>query len=191
MSIPLPTPVSSEVTLPRAFNWAALDKPTRALLLTRPTRARSAEITADVAHVLAQVRAHGDMALRDLTRRFDSVVLHAFAIPEADFIEAERRIDPLLRAAMVAATTRIEDFHKAGMTREYAVDTAPGVKCERILRPIDRVGLYVPAGSAPLLSTALMLGVPARLAGCEEVVLCTPPRADGSVDDTVLVAAKL
>ena len=85
---------------------------------------------------------------------------------------------------------RIELYHRAGMTQPYAVDTAPGVRCERILRPIARVGLYVPAGSAPLPSTALMLGVPARLAGCRDMVLCTPPRADGSADPVVLHVAQ-
>ena len=92
---------------------------------------------------------------------------------------------------MEQAAARIEAFHAAGMAKPYAVETAPGVVCERVIRPIRRVGLYVPAGSAPLPSTALMLGVPARLAGCAEVVLCTPPRKDGTADPAVLVAARL
>src|SRR5690606_14296249 len=96
-----------------------------------------------------------------------------------------------LREAMADAAGRIEAFHRAGMARDYAVETAPGVVCERAVRPIPRVGLYVPAGSAPLPSTALMLGVPALLAGCPQLVLCTPPRADGSVDPAVLVAARM
>jgi histidinol dehydrogenase len=94
-----------------------------------------------------------------------------------------------LRVAIAAAAARIEVYHRAGMTAPYVVDTAPGVRCQRILRPIQRVGLYVPAGTAPLPSTALMLGVPASLAGCPDIVLCTPPREDGSVDPVVLVAA--
>jgi histidinol dehydrogenase len=92
---------------------------------------------------------------------------------------------------MRSAAARIEAFHRAGMVKPYSVETAPGVVCERVIRPVPRVGLYVPAGSAPLPSTALMLGVPAKLAGCREVVLCTPPRKDGSADPAVLVAAEL
>ncbi len=92
---------------------------------------------------------------------------------------------------MQQAAARITTYHRAGMATPYAVETAPGVSCEKMIRPIGRVGLYVPAGSAPLPSTALMLGVPACLAGCREVVLCTPPRKDGSADPAVLVAARL
>ncbi|RZA15927.1 MAG: histidinol dehydrogenase, partial [Lysobacteraceae bacterium] len=96
-----------------------------------------------------------------------------------------------LRQAMLEAIARIRTYHEAGMARPYAVETAPGVVCEKMIRPIGRVGLYVPAGSAPLPSTAMMLGVPAQLAGCPQVVLCTPPRKDGSADPAVLVAARL
>ena len=183
-------PATAASILP-AFNWNALDETARTLLLARPTRARAAEITEGVARILAQVRADGDSALHALSRRFDGAELQQFAIPKTAFDEAEQRIDPELRVAMVAAIARIEAFHAAGMCHDYAIDTAPGVHCERILRPIDRVGLYVPAGSAPLFSTVLMLAVPARLAGCEEIILCTPPRADSGVDATVLVAARL
>jgi histidinol dehydrogenase len=175
----------------RVVDWSGLDESARTRVLSRPARARNAEIADGVARILAQVRADGDAALHALTRRFDGVQLQEFAIADAAFVAAEGRVDPNLRAAMVAAMTRIEAFHAAGMSSGYAIDTAPGVRCERILRPIDRVGLYVPAGSAPLFSTVLMLGVPARLAGCDDIVLCAPPRTDGSVDDTVLVAARL
>ena len=191
MNAPLPIPIAAGAAILPAFDWHTLDEPSRTLLLSRPTRARSVEIADGVARILAQVRADGDAALHALTRRFDGVELQEFAIATAAFEAAEVNIDPQLRAAMIAALARIRAFHAAGMSRDYAVATAPGVRCERILRPIDRVGLYVPAGSAPLFSTVLMLGVPARLAGCDEIILCTPPRSDGSVDDAVLVAAGL
>ena len=191
MNTTLQIPDSTDAPFLPTTDWNALDEAARTLLLARPARMRSSEIVEGVARMLAQVRADGDAALHALTRRFDGVELQAFAIADAAFEEAERRIDRKLRAAMIAAIARIESFHVAGMSREYAIDTAPGVRCERILRPIDRVGLYVPAGSAPLFSTVSMLGVPARLAGCAEIILCTPPRADGSVDDAVLVAARL
>src|SRR3546814_16502408 len=92
---------------------------------------------------------------------------------------------------MAEAVQRIQRFHAEGMQRPYAVETAPGVECERVVRPIGRVGLYVPAGSAPLPSTVLLLGIPARLAGCPAGVLCSPPRPDGSIDPALLVAARL
>jgi histidinol dehydrogenase len=184
-------PDSFDGKLPRTVDWSALDEAARTSLLARPTRMRSSEIADGVARIIGQVRTEGDAALRALTLRLDAVDLKSLSIPDASFAEAERRIDPDLRAAMVSAMSRIEAFHKAGMNTEYVIDTALGVRCERILRPLDRTGLYVPAGSAPLFSTVLMLGVPARLAGCDDIILCTPPRRNGSVDDAVLVAAQL
>src|SRR5690606_14519119 len=133
----------------------------------------------------------GDDALRELTARFDKVRLERLEVDAGEFAAAEAAVAPELRQAMVEAAARIEAFHRAGMSQGYSVETAPGVVCERIVRPVPRVGLYVPAGSAPLPSTALMLCVPAALAGCRQVVLCTPPRADGSADPAVLVAARL
>jgi histidinol dehydrogenase len=129
--------------------------------------------------------------LRELSLRLDGVVLEGFAVSEEEFAKAETRVPDALREAMVEAAHRIGRFHAGGMQHTYAMETANGMVCERIVRGIGRVGLYVPAGSAPLPSTALMLGVPARLAGCGEVLLCTPPRRDGSVDPAVLVAARL
>jgi histidinol dehydrogenase len=191
MSANVPMPDSYEAPLVRVADWNALDEISRVRLLARPTREHSTEVAEGVARILAQVRTDGDTALHALTLQLDGVDLQTFAVADVAFEQADRDIDPKLRAAMVSAMARIEAFHRAGMSSEFAIDTAPGVRCERILRAVDRVGLYVPGGSAPLFSTVLMLGVPARLAGCSEVVLCTPPRADGSVDDAVLVAAQL
>ncbi|MEO5630150.1 MAG: histidinol dehydrogenase, partial [Thermomonas sp.] len=114
-----------------------------------------------------------------------------FEVGEAEFAAAVAAVPASLREAMREAAGRIEAFHRAGMAAPYAVETAPGLRCERIQRPIGRVGLYVPAGSAPLPSTALMLTIPAALAGCGEIILCTPPRADGKADPAVLVAARM
>jgi histidinol dehydrogenase len=112
-------------------------------------------------------------------------------VGEAEFAAAEASLDPLLKTAIQEAAARIAQFHRAAAPQPVGVDTAPGVRVERMLRPISRVGLYVPAGSAPLPSTALMLGVPAQIAGCREVVLCSPARADGRCDEAVLYAARL
>lgn len=171
--------------------WQALDEAARQAVLRRPTQAVAAATRDAVAAVIAEVRASGDQALQAFTERFDGVGLVRFEVTADEYQVAEAAVAPALRLAMHEAAERIAAFHRAGMAAPYAVRTAPGVVCERVVRAIGRVGLYVPAGSAPLPSTALMLGVPAQLAGCTEVVLCTPPRPDGSADPAVLVAARL
>ncbi|WP_369938881.1 histidinol dehydrogenase [Xanthomonas medicagonis] len=173
------------------LDWNSLDAQARTQALTRPAQTVAAQTRAAVTQLLDDVRGRGDAALREITARFDGVVLQSFEVGADEFAAAEAAVPAVLREAMAQAAARIETFHRAGMAQPYAVETAPGVVCERVVRPIGRVGLYVPAGSAPLPSTALMLCVPAALAGCREVVLCTPPRADGSADPAVLVAAKL
>lgn len=173
------------------LDWNALDAAERVAALQRPQRTNSPELQRTVAAILADVRARGDVALRELTLSHDGVKLEGLFVGEDEFAAAESILEPGVRAALWEAAGRIRRFHSAGMQLGYAVETAPGVVCERIIRAIGRIGLYVPAGSAPLPSTVLMLGVPARLAGCNDVVLCTPPRRDGSVDPAVLVAARM
>lgn len=179
------------MSLATRLDWSGLDAVQRATALARPPRTVSRELRDGVAAIIEQVRAQGDTALRALTRRFDGVELQDLFVGEAEFAAASVAIPAVLRQAMTEAARRIEHFHAGGMSQAYAIETAPGVVCERMVRPISRVGLYVPAGSAPLPSTALMLGIPARLAGCPEIVLCTPPRPDGRADPAVLVAARL
>lgn len=175
----------------QTLDWNALTTEQRARILRRPNQQSGAKCTATVAEIIADVRARGDAALQELTLRLDGVALDAFEVSQAEFIAAQAALPALLKAAIGEAAARIEMFHRAGMTQALRVETAPGVICERLPRAISRVGLYVPAGSAPLPSTALMLGIPARLAGCREVIMCTPPRKDGSVDAAVLYAAQL
>ena len=175
----------------KRIDWAGLDAAAKREALQRPVQQLAEDTRAAVAGLLTQVRERGDAALREITTRFDKVTLENFQVSEAEFAAAERDTAGELKDAIREAAQRIEMFHRAGMPQAYAVETAPGVVCERIIRPIRRVGLYVPAGSAPLPSTALMLGIPARLAGCKEVAMCTPPRPDGSADPAVLVAARL
>lgn len=173
------------------IDWNALDADAQARALTRPAQAVAAQTRAAVAALVEQVRGIGDLALRDITARFDGVTLERFEVSEDEFAAAELAVPADLRIAMHQAAGRIDAYHRAGMAQPYSLETAPGVVCGKVIRPIGRVGLYVPAGSAPLPSTALMLGVPAKLAGCREVVLCTPPRKDGTADPAVLVAARL
>jgi histidinol dehydrogenase len=174
----------------KRVDWNSIDIAARAALLRRPTQVTAPETSAAVAAILEAVRTGGDAVLRDYTQRFDGAALLDLAVSEAEFAEAEAALSPALRLAIDEAAARIRDFHQAGMSAEFEVETATGVTCGRILRAIPRVGLYVPAGSAPLPSTALMLGVPASLAGCDDIVLCTPPRKDGSADPAVLFAAR-
>jgi histidinol dehydrogenase len=175
----------------RRIDWTGLDDAGRAQALARPAQTRSVELRTTVADIIANVRAQGDAALRGYAARFDRVDLAALAVTAAEFEAASRAIDGELKLAIAEAAARIEAFHRACMPQAVAMDTAPGVRVQRASRAIARVGLYVPAGSVPLPSTVLMLAIPARLAGCDEVVLCSPPRADGSCDAAVLYAARL
>lgn len=173
------------------IEWSSLDDAARTLVLQRPVQAVSESVRDAVSRIRAEVSVSGDAALRALTVQFDGVDLDNLEVSESEFAFAQAAVPTALRDAMREAAQRIEAFHRAGMAASYAVETAPGLRCERIHRPIARVGLYVPAGSAPLPSTALMLTIPAGLAGCPEIILCTPPRADGQADPAVLVAARM
>ncbi|WP_329743493.1 histidinol dehydrogenase [Dyella sp. A6] len=175
----------------KRLDWSQLDEAARGEALARPVQSRGEELRAGVEGIIAAVRARGDDALRELSAKYDRCTLDAIEVGEAEFAAAESALDPALKQAIHEAAERIEAFHRAAAPQSVSLDTAPGVRVERMLRPVARVGLYVPAGSAPLPSTALMLGVPARIAGCREVVLCSPARADGSCDEAVLYAARV
>lgn len=171
--------------------WNELDAAARAASLRRPTQTDSAARSAVVARLIAQVRADGDATLRALTRRYDGCELGDLQVGAAEFDAAQACVSPALREAIGEARERIARFHAAAAPAAIRVETAPGVVCERVLRPLDRVGLYAPAGTAPLPSTVLMLAVPAQLAGCTDVVLCTPANAAGHCDPVILYTARL
>jgi histidinol dehydrogenase len=171
--------------------WSELSSARREALLARPALKNDAALAARVADIVAQVRRDGDAALRSLTAKYDRVTLESLEVSAAEFEYAERQLDERQRAAIRSAAANIEAFHKPQLPQPLVVDTAPGVRCERVARPLQSVGLYVPAGSAPLPSTALMLGVPARLAGCSTRVLCSPVQPDGRVAAAVLYAARV
>ncbi|MCX7042389.1 MAG: histidinol dehydrogenase [Gammaproteobacteria bacterium] len=175
----------------KTLSWNDMDETARAQALQRPVEASNAELESAVALIIEQVRADGDGAVRALTRRFDGIEVGDPVVDEAQFDEARAAVPEDVFQAMQQARERLLAWHVAGQAAPFEIETAPGVQCGRILRGIRRVGLYVPAGTAPLPSTALMLGVPAALAGCDDIVLCTPPRPDGKADPYVLTAARL
>lgn len=173
----------------KRIDWNALDDGERTQALQRPVQSVSDIVRSGVQAIFDDVEARGDDALRDYTAKFDGVALADFEVDANEFAAARDAVPADVQAAIAEAASRIEAFHRAGIAMPYEVETAPGLLCQRVQRPIARVGLYVPAGSAPLPSTALMLAIPARLAGCRQIVLCTPPRKDGTADPAVLLAA--
>lgn len=175
----------------KRLNWSDLDESAQRDALARPAQSRAATLRDGVAQIIGEVRKRGDDALLELTARHDGCSLDALAVQPEEFLAAEAALGADLKAAIREAAERIETFHRAAAPQSVSIDTAPGVRVERVLRPIRRVGLYVPAGTAPLPSTALMLGVPAHIAGCAEITLCSPPRADGRCDEAVLYAARV
>jgi len=171
--------------------WQKLSPANRTALLTRPALGNDASLSSRVAEIIGAVRAKGDAALRKLTAELDRVELDELEVGPAEFAAAEAALTREQRSAIHVAADNIETFHRPQLPQAFAIDTVPGVRCERVVRAIESVGLYVPAGSAPLPSTALMLGVPARIAACKTRILCSPAQASGRVDSAVLYAARV
>ncbi|MFD0998755.1 histidinol dehydrogenase [Ohtaekwangia kribbensis] len=148
-------------------------------------------LDSSVRNVLNRVKKSGDDALRELTLQYDKVSIQELRVSEAELAEAEKSLPASLKQAITTAAANIEKFHAAQKRDVMTVETLPGVTCWRKGVAIDKVGIYIPGGSAPLFSTVLMLGVPAKLAGCKEVVLCSPPDKSGKINAAILFAAKL
>lgn len=159
-------------------------------LLARPEFDPTA-LSDKVTGILAEIKAGGDAVLQKYTEQFDGIRLDDFHASEAELEEAEELIAPELKTAIERAAGNIMKFHSTQRRDVYKVETTPGVKCWHRSVAIDKVGLYVPGGSAPLFSTVLMLALPAKIAGCSEIVLCTPPNKEGKVHPAILFAAKL
>ena len=159
-------------------------------LMTRAAES-TAQLEQTVAEIIAQVRERGDEALREYASRFDGVKLSDLRVSETEIAEAEQRVDEALKQAIAVAAGNIERFHAAQTMQPVEVSTMPGVECVQRAVPITNVGLYIPGGNSPLFSTVLMLAVPARLAGCKHIVMCTPPGKDGKVNAAILYAARL
>lgn len=159
-------------------------------LLKRPNF-DAAQLLPKVQTILEAVAKEGDAALYRYSAEFDQVQLKSIAIDPAMVEQAAQLLTPALKTAIQSAKVNIEIFHQAQIKKEEKIETMPGVWCWRKAVGIEKVGIYIPGGTAPLFSTVLMLGIPAKLAGCKEVVLCTPPRKDGTVDPAILYAANL
>lgn len=158
-------------------------------ILERPHTDISA-LNGVVYDILEDVRNNGDEAVRRCELRFDGVSLQSLAVTDGEIENAVRSVDAELKEAIELAHSNIERFHMAQRTTEHKVETMPGVSCWQKSVAIQKVGLYVPGGTAPLFSTVLMLATPARIAGCDDIVLCTPPDKNGNVNPAILVAAK-
>jgi histidinol dehydrogenase len=173
------------------FIWKELNKKERLAALRRPESSLSPALRDGVRVTLDSVRNDGDSAILKLTEKFDFVNLSQIEVSNEEKIFARNQISEEVKSAIIRASRQIEIFHKAQIPKDVRVETSPGVVCEKSYIAIETVGLYVPGGLTPLPSTVLMLGIPARLAGCQEVVLCTPPSANGLINPHLLLAAEL
>lgn len=169
------------VKYPERKDWPAL--------LRRPAF-EAAELEKKVRRILDKVRKGGDKAIRKFTRDFDGIKIKQLIVTEKEIIKAVKELPVELKEAILVAKSNIQQFHTAQLTTTEVIETMPGVQCWRNSVAIERVGLYIPGGTAPLFSSVLMLGIPAKLAGCKEIILCTPPQKDGSVHPAILFAAK-
>jgi histidinol dehydrogenase len=153
----------------------------------------SGNLDVTITEVFNRVQSEGDKALLDYTKQFDGTVISEITVDRKQLSTWAKQVPAELREAINIAYANITAFHRAQQAslKPIEVETQPGVRCWREARPIERIGLYIPGGSAPLFSTVLMLGVPAQLAGCEEIVLCTPPQSDGSINEAICYAASL
>jgi histidinol dehydrogenase len=166
------------------------DKSTWAELLKRPIL-DGFSLEETVNSILVDVRKNGDKAIRLYTKQFDKVDIEKTEVDSSEFIQAENNISEELKSAIQLAKSNIEKFHNSQKEEKKVIETTAGVNCWRKSIAIQKVGLYIPGGSAPLFSTILMLGVPAKIAGCSEIILCTPPDKNGKINDAILYTAKL
>ena len=160
-------------------------------LLTERPHIDTTQLTETVLAVLNDIRRDGDDAVRRYEEKFDHVVLDQLLVSEEEMQEAEQLVSADLKEALILAHRNIAKFHEAQRFEGIEVETAPGVRCWQKSMPIEKVGLYIPGGTAPLFSTVLMLATPAKIAGCKDIVLCSPPNQEGKLHPAILVAARI
>jgi len=170
-------------------HWTESTELQREALLRRPQLSQDRSIYAGAKDIVTSVRERGDTAIRELTRTYDGASITELQVSGEEIAAAEQQLDATQLQAIDTAISNVRRFHEQQIPASISVETMPGVLCERISQPLDSVGLYVPAGTAPLPSAAIMLVVPAMIAQCPKIILCTPPRPDGTADPAVLVAA--
>ncbi|MEX0445320.1 histidinol dehydrogenase [Xenorhabdus sp. SGI246] len=187
MSANLNITLSNAADFNTIIRWQECTPEQQQMLLTRPAVAASKNVASTVKQILETVKEHGDKVLRELSQHFDNIAVNTIQISVDEINAATKRLAPEIKQAMQQAMNNIHLFHEAQKPTVIEVETIPGVYCQQITRPIDSVGLYIPGGSAPLPSTVLMLGTPARIAGCRKVILCSPP----PIADEILYAAQL
>lgn len=175
----------------KPIQWKLLSNEEQSAQLERPIQKQTTAFNASVQLIIDEVKQSGDVALKSFTAQFDNVTLQTLAVTSSEFESAFRQVTPKAVSAMKRVIQQISAFHKPQLPSDFAIETSPGIRCESQARAIRRIGLYVPAGSAPLVSTVLMLGVPSQLAGCPLRILCSPPNRDGMIDPNLLVAAQL
>ena len=158
--------------------------------IKRPTQT-TIKFTKKVKLILKDIKIYGDKALRNYTEKWDGIYLKHFQISEKEINEAQKKIPEKLKKALLEASKNIKNFHKSQIHEEPIIETVSGVRCWRKSLPIEKVGLYIPGGSAPLFSTVLMLGIPAQLAGCQDIVLCSPPNKQGELSPAILYSAEI
>lgn len=167
---------------PNTTNWNEL--------LARPTQ-NFADLETTVLEIFKEIQQKGDVAVNKYTSFFDGTQINDIEVSKEEFIEAASLIDDDLKKAITQAKNNIERFHSAQKTNRIEIETCEGVQCWQEKRPIQKVGLYIPGGTAPLFSTVLMLAVPANIAGCQEIILCSPPNKQGKINPAILFAAQL
>lgn len=158
-------------------------------LLQRPVM-NVATLEGSVKNILQAIKQQGDTAVKQFTQQFDKATIDNLLVTEEEFMSAQQTLNATLKAAILSAKVNIETFHRSQLTEPEVIETMPGVQCWRKSVAIEKVGLYIPGGTAPLFSTILMLGIPAKLAGCKEIILCSPPDANGQLHPAILFAAK-
>ncbi len=175
----------------QVVTWNGLNVQDKQLALTRPSALADDSVRSRVGAILKAVRAEGDAALRAYTKRFDGVEITELKVPPSAMKAAWDGLPNLDKSALQTAKANIEIFHQAQLPKAFEVETMPGVMCRREPRPLDSAGLYIPGGSAPLVSTLMMLAIPAKIAGVPKRIAMTPPGKDGKVDRNILAAAYL
>jgi histidinol dehydrogenase len=170
------------IIYPRKNQWSEI--------LKRPTQTFN-EIETIVNQVFEDVQSNGDQAVRKYTKQFDKVSLSSLVVTEDEINTAVQKVSNELKEAIQLAASNIEKFHKAQQSESVYQETMPGVVCWQEKRPIQKVGLYIPGGTAPLFSTVLMLAIPAKLSGCQEIIMCSPPNKEGNIASEILYAANL